>query len=85
VIDEQRNELENFAYALAHDFKQPIRQIITFSQMIADELSGVEAEGVQKHLAFLGHAAARLDKLVDIMLQYTLLNQPPELAARQSR
>jgi len=80
VIDEQRNELENFAYALAHDFKQPIRQIITFSQMIADELSGVEAEGVQKHLAFLGHAAARLDKLVDIMLQYTLLNQPPELA-----
>src|SRR5262249_51526962 len=27
VIDEQRAELENFAYALAHDFKQPIRQI----------------------------------------------------------
>jgi hypothetical protein len=79
VIEEQRNELETFAYALAHDFKQPIRQIITFSQMISEDLRGVGANGVQKHLAFLSHAAARLDKLVDIMLQYSLLNQPPEL------
>jgi signal transduction histidine kinase len=81
VIDEQRNELENFAYALAHDFKQPIRQIITFSQMISEELGSVELGGVHKHLAFLGHAATRLDKLVDMMVQYTLLSQPPELSA----
>jgi signal transduction histidine kinase len=80
VIEEQRSELENFAFALAHDFKQPIRQIITFSQMVADDLQGVESEGVMKHLGFLGHAATRLDKLVDVMLQYTLLNQPPELS-----
>jgi signal transduction histidine kinase len=80
VIEEQRSELENFAFALAHDFKQPIRQIITFSQMISDDLRGVESDGVKKHLSFLGHAATRLDKLVDVMLQYTLLNQPPELS-----
>ena len=80
VIEEQRSELENFAFALAHDFKQPIRQIITFSQMVADDLRGVESDGVKKHLGFLGHAATRLDKLVDVMLQYTLLNQPLELS-----
>jgi signal transduction histidine kinase len=80
VIEEQRSELENFAFALAHDFKQPIRQIITFSQMISDDLRGLESGGIQKHLGFLGHAATRLDKLVDVMLQYTLLNQPPELS-----
>jgi hypothetical protein len=80
VIEEQRSELENFAFALAHDFKQPIRQIITFSQMVADDLRGVESDRVRKHLSFLGHAATRLDKLVDVMLQYTLLNQPPELS-----
>jgi hypothetical protein len=80
VIDQQHEELENFSYALAHDFKQPIRQIVTFSQMIADELRGVQTEGVRKHLDFLGHAAGRLDKLVDVMVQYTLLSQPPELS-----
>ncbi|MGD0719468.1 MAG: ATP-binding protein [Roseiarcus sp.] len=80
VIDEQRAELENFAFALAHDFKQPIRQIITFSKMLSEEIGPVKTGEVQQHLTFLGHAAGRLDKLVDVMLQYTLLNQPPELA-----
>lgn len=79
LIDQQHEELETFAYALAHDFKQPIRQIMTFSQMIVDEVGGSESASVQKHLGFLIHAAGRLDKLVDVMVQYTLLSQPPEL------
>ena len=78
LIQEQRGELENFAYALAHDFKQPIRQIITFSQVISEELAPQVGE-VQQHLTFLGDAAGRLGRLVDMMAQYTLLNQPPEL------
>jgi signal transduction histidine kinase len=80
LIDEQRLELENFAYALAHDFKQPIRQITTFSMLIAEQLQDVRFGDVQRHLAFLTGAASRLGKLVDVMSQYTLLNQPPELA-----
>lgn len=79
LIDEQRNELENFAYALAHDFKQPIRQISTFTQMISDEIQAGEAGGIDQHLTFLSDAARRLGKLVDVMSQYTLLNQPPDL------
>jgi len=79
LIDQQHEELETFAYALAHDFKQPIRQIMTFSQMISEELHQVEDAAVQKHLGFLIHAAGRLDNLVDVMVQYTLLTQPPEL------
>jgi signal transduction histidine kinase len=80
LIDEQRLELENFAYALAHDFKQPIRQITTFSMLISEQLQDVRIGDVQRHLAFLTGAASRLGKLVDVMSQYTLLNQPPDLA-----
>src|ERR1700685_263378 len=53
---------------------------MTFSQMITDDLSSVRRAAVQKHLDFLIHAAGRLDKLVDVMVQYTLLSQPPEIA-----
>jgi signal transduction histidine kinase len=80
LIDEQRAEIENFAYALAHDFKQPIRQITTFSQLIGEELGGSVDDAVRQHLTFLGDAAFRLARLVDVMSQYTLLNQPPALA-----
>jgi signal transduction histidine kinase len=78
LIEEQRGELENFAYALAHDFKQPIRQIITFSEMISEEIGG-RGGAVRQHLTFLSTAAGRLGRLVDVMTQYTLLNRPPEL------
>ena len=74
LIDEQRGELENFAYALAHDFKQPIRQITTFTQLISEEIQSDSGE-IQQHLTFLGDAARRLGKLVDVMSRYTLLNQ----------
>jgi signal transduction histidine kinase len=80
VIEEQRNELETFAYALAHDFKQPIRQISTFTQMISDGIREGATDTLHQHLTFLGDAARRLGKLVDVMAQYTLLNQPPELS-----
>lgn len=79
VIEEQRNELENFAYALAHDFKQPIRQIQTFTKLISSELGDGSEGEVQQHLTFLGDAARRLGSLVDVMSQYTLLNKPPEI------
>jgi hypothetical protein len=79
LIDEQRNELETFAYTLAHDFKQPIRQITTFTEMISTAIEEGEPASIVQHLAFLNTAARRLSKLVDVMSQYTLLNQPPEI------
>ena len=81
LIDDQRGELENFAYALAHDFKQPIRQITTFAQLVSQGMQEGEFGDIQQHLTFLDDAARRLGKLVDVMSQYTLLNQPPKLSA----
>ncbi|MBV9510015.1 MAG: hypothetical protein JO303_07015, partial [Caulobacteraceae bacterium] len=64
---------------LAHDFKQPIRQITTFTQLISEGMRDVVEPELNQHLTFLRDAARRLGKLVDVMSQYTLLNQPPEL------
>lgn len=79
TIDEQRKEIENFAYALAHDFKQPIRQIRTFTALIEKSLEGREGQYHGQHLTYLNDAARRLGHLVDVMSQYTLLSKPPEL------
>ncbi|HVY87194.1 MAG TPA: ATP-binding protein [Caulobacterales bacterium] len=79
IIEEQREELETFAYALAHDFKQPIRQIRTFSQFLSEELPPNEDQTVAKHLAYLDQAARRLSNLVDVMSHYTLLRQTPDI------
>ena len=81
VIDEQRRELEGFAFALAHDFKQPLRQITTFANLAIQNVEDDQKEDARRHLAFLSGSARRLSALVDMMSQYTLLNKPiePEL------
>jgi signal transduction histidine kinase len=79
VIDEQRSELENFAFALAHDFKQPIRQIMTFANLVTEAIHEDRAREAGPHLGFLNDAARRLGNLVDVMSQYTLLSQPPAI------
>jgi hypothetical protein len=79
VIEEQRTELEHFAYALAHDFKQPIRQIKTFSGMLTQTIGHGQGDAVERYLAFLNTAAGRLSNLVDAMTQYTLLSQQPQI------
>lgn len=78
VIDSQRSELETFAFALAHDFKQPLRQITTFSQLALEDVEAGALDDARHHLTFLSGAARRLCALVDVMSQYTLLNRPIE-------
>jgi signal transduction histidine kinase len=79
LIDQQREELEHFAYALAHDFKQPIRQICTFSDLIEEQIGANIDDDVARNLKFMRDAGRRLGALVDVMSQYTLLNRVPEL------
>jgi DNA-binding NarL/FixJ family response regulator len=81
IIAEQRAELEIFAYTLAHNFKQPIRQIRTFASLISDELKAQDIAVSEKHLRFLMDATRRLGDLVDVMSQYTLLNKVPQMHA----
>lgn len=79
TIDEQRVELENFAYALAHDFKQPIRQIKTFSSLVEKAVDSGDEQELKHYLGYLRSAAGKLGDLVDVMSLYTLLNQKPEI------
>ena len=79
LIFDQQQELEHFSYALAHDFKQPIRQIKTFSQLIISELGDGDSQSIRTHAEFLSNAAGRLSRLVDVMSQYALLGKAPDL------
>ncbi len=79
VIDDQRRELEMFAHALAHDFKQPLRQITTFAKSVSAELDQHGSTQVRKQLSFMRSAANRLTALVEVLSEYTLLGRSPKL------
>ena len=78
LLEEKRASLEEFSYALAHDFKQTTRQIMVFSGRVIAYFEDNNIEPPQE-LSFMSGAAKRLGGLVDVMSQYTLLSQQPEI------
>jgi signal transduction histidine kinase len=75
TIDAQREDIETFAFALAHDIKQPLRQISAFSDLLTAEIEPQQTADAAKFLGFIRSASARLTDLVDTMLDYAMLSQ----------
>jgi CheY-like chemotaxis protein len=71
-ISEQRESLELFARALAHDLKEPVRTIRTLLDLVDAEAS---FEGrVKGHFQSIRYAAERLSGLMDTVHIYTRLD-----------
>lgn len=64
-------ELEIFAYSVAHDFKAPLRAMRGFSQALADEYSEILDETARGYLDHIVTGARRMGTLIDDLLEYS--------------
>lgn len=65
-------ELERFAHITAHDFKSPLRQIVSFANLAKRKTKDKE-ESVHEYLTFIEKSGQRLNELVDDILNYSKL------------
>jgi len=71
TIQEQRDALEVFTRALAHDLKEPVRTMTSFARMIPrDGLT----EDARSHIHFVQSAADRMGLLIDSIFRYVQLD-----------
>jgi signal transduction histidine kinase len=71
-ISTQRGSLDVFARALAHDLKEPVRQIRTLLNLIVGEV--VFAGKIKDHFDSIQYAAERMNALIDTVYVYTRLD-----------
>lgn len=64
-------ELDEFAYIASHDLKTPLRGIDNLSKWIEEDASGSLSETSREHLRKLRQRVARLERLLDDLLQYS--------------
>lgn len=79
-IKSQHDSLEVFAHALAHDLKEPVRTVRSFTDMIVAE--GKLAGETRTWFEFIQRAADRMGMLVDTVFLYTTLNDPERMQRR---
>lgn len=77
-LERSNQELEQFAYVVSHDMKQPIRSIISFLGLL-NKRHGINlSEEAQEYIRFSIESANKMDSLIKDILQYSRLDRQIE-------
>jgi signal transduction histidine kinase len=72
-LEETISDLEDFSHSITHDLRAPLRAIRSFAQILGDECLACGRPQAQDHIHRITSAAARMDKLIQEVLQYSRL------------
>lgn len=72
-ISQQKDELEQFAYIVAHDLKEPLRNIGNYSGLIQRRYEDVIDEEGGEFINFIMNNATHMYKMLEDLLQYATL------------
>ncbi|MEO5336511.1 MAG: ATP-binding protein [Magnetospirillum sp. WYHS-4] len=64
-------ELERFAYVAAHDLQEPLRNVVTYSQILEKRMASTLDETGRENLAVVVDGARRMRQLVGDLLTYS--------------
>jgi PAS domain S-box-containing protein len=70
-LEFQNQELQQFAYAAAHDMKEPLRKLRFYNTSALDSLKGRLSEKEERFLTRAKDAAERMQMLIDDLLTYS--------------
>lgn len=68
-------ELQQYAFVASHDLQEPLRKIITFSQMIKERVSGPDDD--PQYINRIIRSAERMRTLINDLLGYSKLDVTP--------
>lgn len=72
---QSNSELERFSHAAAHDLAEPVRSIVSFSQLLERRLSDSYDKEIKEYLGFLIAAARRMQAQVQGLQDYVRLGE----------
>lgn len=74
-LEAANQELEGFSYSVSHDLRAPVRAIIGFSRMLAEEHTEQLNQEAQRLLGIVQSEAHRMGALIDDLLAFSRLGR----------
>jgi two-component system, chemotaxis family, CheB/CheR fusion protein len=70
ALQKTNAELQHFAYALTHDLQEPLRMVVNFTELLAQEYSGKLGQDADKFISYSVQGALRIEALLKALLAY---------------
>jgi two-component system CheB/CheR fusion protein len=75
-------ELQHFAYALTHDLQEPLRMVVSFTELLGREYKGKLGPDADKYISYSVEGALRIEALLKALLAYwEIAEQEPGILA----
>ncbi len=83
-LEQSNKELEEFAYVVSHDMKQPIRTIISYLTLLKKKYNDQLDETANEFINYSIGGANKMSELIHDILQYSRVEQQIELVGNVS-
>ncbi len=74
ILAEKNKQLEQFTYISSHDLQEPLNTIISFSNLLKEEINNVSPVG-QKSIEIIASASLRMKEFIKALLEYSKIGQ----------
>ncbi|MGH1438473.1 MAG: ATP-binding protein [Cellvibrionaceae bacterium] len=72
---QSNSDLEQFAYSCSHDLQEPVRMVLSFSELLEKNIKHDLDEQSAKYLDYIRQGAKNAKQLIKDMLEYSRLDQ----------
>lgn len=74
-LEESNRALEDFSYALSHDLRTPLRHVLSFADLLREELQAGNTAACLRNIDKITLAARRMQELIGGMLDFARLGR----------
>ncbi|MGY4877889.1 sensor histidine kinase [Vreelandella aquamarina] len=81
-LTRSNQDLEQFAYAISHDLRQPLRMVNSYLQLLTRELGDNLSGDAQQMIKFARQGAERMDNMILGILSYSRIGRKTSLISK---